>query len=81
MIHIWEMTPAEHEIQVHARLMAQNPGLNPSVIMDTICTQCPEPRRILCATTEMKYLTGTEKYSDERFRTCKNAMRMGETIA
>lgn len=42
MIHIWEMTPAEHEIQVHAQAHGPNPGLNPSVIMDTICTQCPD---------------------------------------
>ena len=40
MIHTWEMTPVENAIQVHARLMAQNPGLNPSVVVDTICTQC-----------------------------------------
>lgn len=42
MIHVWEMLPTEHAIEVHARLMAQNPGLNPSIVVDTICAQCPD---------------------------------------
>ena len=42
MIHAWEMTPEDDVIRVHARLMAQNPGLNPAVILDTIRNHCPE---------------------------------------
>ena len=41
MIHRWEMAPEENRIRVHARLMAQNPGLNPSIVVDTIRAQCP----------------------------------------
>ena len=55
MIHTWEMTPAEHAIQVHARLMAQNPGLNPAVIMDTIRAQYPDaaPDFVRCHRNEI----------------------------
>lgn len=55
MIHAWEMTPAEDAIQVHARLMAQNPGLNPAVIMDTIRAQCPDaaPDFVRCHRNEI----------------------------
>lgn len=42
MIHLWEMTPEAGCITVHARLMAQNPGLNPSIVMDTIRNLCPD---------------------------------------
>lgn len=42
MIHLWEMTPAEQRITVHARLMAHNPGLNPSIIMDTLRNIYPD---------------------------------------
>ena len=55
MIHTWEMTSAEHAIQVHARLMAQNPGLNPAVIMDTIRAQYPDaaPDLVRCHRNEI----------------------------
>ena len=61
MIHTWEMTPAEHAIQVHARLMAQNPGLNPAVIMDTIRAQCPDaaPDFVRCHRNEIFDAEGT----------------------
>lgn len=42
MIHLWEMTQEAGRITVHARLMAQNPGLNPSIVMDTIRNLCPD---------------------------------------
>ena len=42
MIRLWEMAPEAGQIRVHARLMAQNPGLNPSIVVDTIRAQCPE---------------------------------------
>ena len=42
MIHLWEMTAEEGRITVHARLMAQNPGLNPSIVIDTIRNLCPD---------------------------------------
>ncbi len=42
MIHLWEMTAEEERITVHARLMAQNPGLNPSIVIDTIRNLCPD---------------------------------------
>ena len=42
MIHVWEMTAEEGRITVHARLMAQNPGLNPSIVIDTIRNLCPD---------------------------------------
>ena len=42
MIHLWEMTPEAGCITVHARLMAQNPGLNPSIVIDTIRNQRPD---------------------------------------
>ncbi len=42
MIYLWEMQLSEGGIQVHARLMAQNPGLNPSIVINTICEQCPD---------------------------------------
>lgn len=41
MIHQWEMTAEPERILVHARLMAQNPGLNPSIVVDTIRSLCP----------------------------------------
>ena len=41
MIHLWEMTPEADRITVRAQLMAQNPGLNPSIVMDTIRARCP----------------------------------------
>ena len=42
MIHLWEMTPEAGCITVHARLMAQNPGLNPSIVIDTIRNLRPD---------------------------------------
>ena len=42
MIHLWEMTPEAGRITVHARLMAQNPGLNPSIVIDTIRNLRPD---------------------------------------
>lgn len=42
MIHLWEMAPSENRIQVHARLMAQNPGLNPAIVLNAIQAQCPD---------------------------------------
>lgn len=61
MIHTWEMTPSEHAIQVHARLMAQNPGLNPAVIIDTIRAQCPDaaPDFVRCHRNEIFDAEGT----------------------
>lgn len=42
MIHRWDMQSEADTLVVHARLMAQNPGLNPSIVVDTIDAQCPD---------------------------------------
>ena len=42
MTHLWEMTPEAGCITVHARLMAQNPGPNPSIVIDTIRNLRPD---------------------------------------